>query len=355
MKYPLHKLVLAYTLLLIALGALPSCNSQGVGAMIQASGRPGEVMLVMNNDALQSAEARQIIDLLEEAAPALPQEEPSLQVTSRISHENFNSIMLRARNIFIVNIDKERYSKSSLKLGYNEWAKGQLVLTLNTPSADSLNAYTKREAEVLRNLFVRHELYRFALGVEERYSQRAKHLVDSLFAQHINVPVDINKHKIGKQFLWMSNAQMHARHDLMVYTFPYANSKDLEMDRLIEVRDSVLKVNIPGGVEGSYPTTVKTGLVYRKVQMPNAPRRSELRGLWQMEGGDMMGGPFVLQAHLNKEEGRVYVFESFIYRPNENKLNMLRTMEASLYSVRPRGAGKFDAQSILSAQYTKSF
>lgn len=312
-------------------------------------------MLVINNDALQSAEARLIIDELQAPAPALPQEEPSLQVTSRINHENFNSIMLRARNIFIVNIDAERYSKSSLKLSYNEWAKGQLVATLNTPNRDSLASYVRSEAEVLRNLFVRHELYRFALGVEERYSQRAKHLVDSLFAQHINVPADINKHKIGQDFLWMSNAQMHARHDLMVYTFPYQQSKDLNMDRLVEVRDSVLRVNIPGGVEGSYPTTVKTGLVYRQVQLPDAPRRYELRGLWQMEGGDMMGGPFVLQAYLNKEEGRVYVFESFIYRPNENKLNMLRTMEASLYSVRPRNAGKFEAQSILSAQYTKSF
>lgn len=353
----LHRYCIAMALCLAVL-SLSSCNSNSVASMIQASGKPGEVMLVMNAADLESQEAYKLLDLLEVPAPALPQEEATLRVTSRVSHENFNSIMLRARNIFLVDIDPARYSKSTLKIGYDEWAKGQLVLTLNTPSRDSLLSYAREEQELIRNIIIRHELFRFGLGVEDKYSSQAKHFVDSLFGYHINVPLDINKHKIGTNFLWMSNARMHARHDLMVYTFPYRRNKDLEIDRLIEVRDSVLKVNIPGGVAGSYPTTVKTGfgLNFRKLQLPGeSNKRSELRGLWQMEGGDMMGGPFVLQAFHNETDNLVYVFEGFVYRPNEDKLNMVRTMEAALYSVRPNTAPRFEAKRILSAQYTKSF
>lgn len=331
-----------------------SCNSSSVSTMMQASGRPGEVMLVMGANELGTPEAKTMQDAIEQIAPALPQEELSLQVTSRVSHENFNSILRLARNILVVNVDPERFSKSTLKYGYNEWAKGQIIVTLNTPHLDSVARYAREEQEVLQNMFVRHELYRFATGLEEKSSQRAKHLVDSLFAHHINVPADINKHKFGKNFLWMSNALPSKRHDLLVYTYPYNKPKDLTAERLVEVRDSVLKVNIPGGEEGSYPSTVKTGLVFRRVALPNQPMRSELRGLWQMEGGAMMGGPFVLQAYHNEADGLVYVFEGFVYRPNENKLKLIRTMEAGLYSARPKTAGAFDAQIILAAKYSKS-
>lgn len=335
--------------------ALASCNSSGVATMIQASGRPGEVMLVMNKADIETHQAYKLLEVLEQPAPSLPQVEQSLQVTSRIGKEDFSSMMRRGRNILVVDVDKERYSKSTLKFGYNEWAKGQIIVTLNTPSLDSLAVFAKDNEETLQNLFVRHEIYRFGYGLEQKSSQRANELVDSLFAHRINVPADINKHKFGKNFLWMSNAKMNERSDLMVYTFPYAGRRDLEIDRLVEVRDSVLKANIEGGVKGSYPSTVKTGLSYRHVTPEGKPRRAELRGLWQMEGGDMMGGPFVLQAYHNEADGLVYVFEGFVYRPNENKLNMVRTMEAALYSVRPSAEKTFSAQSILSTKYTKSF
>lgn len=334
---------------------LLSCNSASVATMVQASGRPGELMLVMNGDELETREAYELMEVLEQAAPGLPQVEPTMQITSRISHQNFNGMMRLARNILMVNVDKERFSKSTLKFSYNEFAKGQLVVTLNTPALDSVPAFAKREQEVLLNLFTRHELYRFADGLKEASSQRAMDLVDSLFEHKIEVPRDINKHKFGKDFLWMSNASMDARHDLLIYTFPYRNKRDLEMERLIEVRDSVLKVNIPGEIKDSYPSTVKSGLVYRRVGMPNQPIRGELRGLWQMEGGAMMGGPFVLQAYHNEADGRVYVFEGFVYYPNEDKLRLIRNMEAALYSARPSTSAEFNAQDILATKYTKSF
>ena len=49
----------------------------------------------------------------------------------------------------------------------------------------------------------------------------------------------------------------------------------------------------------------------------------------------MMGGPFVSHAVVDKAAGKVYVFEGFVYRPNEDKLHLIRMMESSLYSFRP--------------------
>lgn len=228
------------------------------------------------------------------------------------------------------------------------------MLTLNTPSLDSLSRFSRERGEVLTSLLVRHELYRFGRSLVETCSKRAETMVDSLFGHRVNVPNDIRSHKIGQGFLWMSNAQMGGRRDFMIYTFPFRGGKDLSKERLLEVRDSVLKANIAGEFEGSYPSTVKTGLIYRQVSMPESPERGELRGLWQMEGGAMMGGPFVLQAYHNVADNLVYVIDVFVYKPNENKLNLIRGMEAALYTLRPSGEEEFQPKDILGARYTRA-
>lgn len=332
-----------------------ACNSSSVAKMIQASGRPGEVMLVMDGPLFETQQTYSLIDILSKPASGLPQEESQLKITSRVPKTSFDGMMQRARNILMVDVDSTRFSKSTVKYTYNEWADGQLVVTLSTPSLDSLASYMKQNQESVSNLFVRHELYRFGCNVEETYSKLVEEKVDSMFHYRINVPHDIRSSKVGKNFLWFSNAQMGGRHDLLVYTFPYKNKKDLFVDRLIEVRDSVLKANIPGEFDGTYPSTVKTGWVYRTVTLPDEVYRGELRGLWQMEGGAMMGGPFVLQALHNEKDGLVYVFDTFVYKPNEDKLNLVRAMEATLYSVRPSDIKKFDPKLILSTTYSKSF
>ena len=115
-------------------------------------------------------------------------------------------------------------------------------------------------------------------------------------------------------------------------------------------------MNISGEFEGSYPCTEQNyGLLYRRVQLGETKARAEVRGLWKMTGGAMMGGPFVCQAIVDEAAGKVYVVEGFVYRPNEDKLHLIRMMEAALYTFRPKSVKDFDPQSILSAKFTKGF
>ncbi|WP_051522168.1 DUF4837 family protein [Porphyromonas macacae] len=81
--------------------------------------------------------------------------------------------------------------------------------------------------------------------------------------------------------------------------------------------------------------------------------RGELRGLWHMHGKARMGGPFVSQAYANKEEGKVYVVEGFVYNPNDDLLTLLRMMESMLYTFRPGTEKKFDPENILKCKYTR--
>ena len=59
----------------------------------------------------------------------------------------------------------------------------------------------------------------------------------------------------------------------------------------------------------------------------------EARGLWRMKG-DFMGGPYVSHTRLDKVNQRIIVSEIFIYSPDKMKRNLVRQMEASLYTLK---------------------
>ena len=59
---------------------------------------------------------------------------------------------------------------------------------------------------------------------------------------------------------------------------------------------------------------------------------AELRGLWKIEN-DFMGGPFVNLSIIDLLKKRVICLDGFVYAPSKNKRNLLRQMEAMIYSV----------------------
>ena len=58
----------------------------------------------------------------------------------------------------------------------------------------------------------------------------------------------------------------------------------------------------------------------------------EMRGLWQMHG-DIMGGPFVSHTMIDSLRGVTVTAEAFVYAPGEEKRNIIKRMEAALYTL----------------------
>ena len=210
--------------LALGMSVLASCKSSGSSALQQkATGKPGELMLVMDKQYFEAPMGLKLYDLLEDDAPSLPQAEPSLRI-SRVPTQSFTGFMQLVRNVLIVDVDKDRYTTTSMKYSYDDWAKGQVVMRMTSPSPDSIMSYLDSKGEGIMNVFVRHELFLFGELLAKQYSARAQHFTDSLFGRNINVPEDIRNQKVAKDFLWMSNSSMRSRHDILVYSYPYTVS-----------------------------------------------------------------------------------------------------------------------------------
>ena len=60
--------------------------------------------------------------------------------------------------------------------------------------------------------------------------------------------------------------------------------------------------------------------------------------------GDFMGGPYVSHVRLDKANQRIIVSEIFIYSPDKMKRNLVRQMEASLYTLKLPGSKQEGAE-----------
>jgi len=157
--------------------------------------------------------------------------------------------------------------------------------------------------------------------------------VGSMFGCDLRIPAGFERYKQGKDFLWTSQDRPGSEVSLnfVVYSYPYTDKNTFTRDYFIHKRDSVMKLNIPGSLEGQYMAT-DTNYVDVKEFSVKGEYAFEARGLWYMEN-DMMGGPFVSHARVDRPNGRVVVVEAFVYAPKDKKRDMMRQLEAALYTL----------------------
>ena len=61
---------------------------------------------------------------------------------------------------------------------------------------------------------------------------------------------------------------------------------------------------------------------------------AEVRGLWKIYNGSLMGGPFVSLSRLDEIHQRIVTIEGFVFAPGKDKRNYIRQLEAAIYSAK---------------------
>ena len=322
--------------LLSAMIGFSSCNPRGGGSstVTRATGGAYEVIVVMDKVAWDSEAGTALKEELSAPVPYLLPAESSMKYTY-VRPDLFSGMFKYVRNILIVDINKAVYTKVSLLNETDKWAKGQSVLYLNAPDVKMLETYLSENNRILINYFTKVEMNRTADFLRETYSSTVMNHVKEKFGITLYAPSEIMSQKLGKDCLWFSNDASTGRMDLLIYSFPYTDKNTFTLDYLVAKRDSFAKVMIPGGdaFPNSHMSTEKRVVDYEASTL-NGKYCGILRGWWRMEGGDMMGGPFVSYARVDEPNRRVIVTEGFVYEPRKDKRNYLRRLEASLQTMR---------------------
>ena len=324
------KPVVIITLFISILG-LSSCSSKDGSSFRRATGIAYDVIVVMDKSEWDGIAGTAVREELSTPVPYLLDTESSMSF-SHVRPDQFDNLLTYVRNILIVNIKKDMYTKVTLLREDNKLANGQMVLYLNAPDAQSVETYLSDNQSILVNLYNKEEMIRTADFLRQTYSSTVMEMVNNKFDIMLYAPSDIKKSKVGEDCIWFSNDAPNGRMDMLVYSFPYKDPNTFTLEFLVAKRDSIAKQMVPGSFEGSYMSTEKRVVDYFPSSL-NGKYLGILRGLWRTEG-DMMGGPFVSYARLDEANQRIVVTEGFVYEPRRSKRNYIRRLEAALQTTR---------------------
>lgn len=289
-----------------------SCDGQRP-LQSQAAGRPYEVLVVGDRHKL-------VEHILEQPIDGLPQPEPWFDVTS-IGPENLDATLQTMRGLVVVDIDSTRYTDTHIRYEKNRYATPQMVIYIGTPTEAALAKDIAGRASTLRTLLHRAEMNAAIATLAKKHNMRAAQTTKEMFGMELHIPTDMASTKRGRQFVWFSNNAPTGMKNIVVYQSRHAGSTA----DYVALRDSVLGTNIKGETDDMHMITTP-----RSVTAATSRERGRTitirRGLWEMEG-DAMGGPFV-----SHTVGNITV-EAFVFAPGTKKRNLMRQLEAALYTL----------------------
>ena len=296
-----------------------------------ASGRPYEVLVVMDSTDWKAPHGRALFDVLDTDVPMLPQSERSFRI-SQTEVKDFDRVLNIFRNIIIVNIDPHQFTRTKMKSTRDKWAMEQIVLTINSPSEEEFRNFCVEHRQDIVDFLTRTEMNRLVKELEQKHSKVTFDLAKQIFDCEIFAPKELQSYKKGKDFVWTSNNTASGLENIVIYSYPYEGPHTFNKEYLCHKRDSVMQVNLPGEKPGMYMQTDTLCTVVRPIVVHNN-YAMEMRGLWIMRN-DCMGGPYVSHHRVDTENNRVIVVEGFVYAPEKMKRGLIRRLEGSLYTLK---------------------
>lgn len=309
---------------------LAACSGKKGVFTPTSSGRPYEILVVVENPVWEAAAGRALFDVLDSDVPGLPQPERSFRIMYT-DPKNFDMTLKLLRNIIIVDI-QNIYTQPKFKYAKDVYASPQLILTIQAPDEASFEKFVEENRQVIVDFFTRAEMNRQMTVLEKKHSNYVSNKVDSMFGVDIWLPGELTGSKTGEDFFWAGTNAATADQNFVIYSYPYTDKDTFTKEFFVHKRDSVMKANIPGAKEGMYMMTDSLMTDVRPIDV-HGDYTMEARGLWRMKG-DFMGGPFVSHTRLDKENQRIITAEIFVYSPDKMKRNLIRRLEASLYTLK---------------------
>lgn len=308
------------------------CNNVG-NTLPTVAGNKYEILVVMDLPKWQASAGRSLVVLLDSDIEGLPQPESTMKI-NRCNRIEFNDMLKPARNILLTEISS-KFTKPKVIYTTNKWAQPQSVVYVQAPNDSVFVNTIKTYGANILGFFLRTERDRQIEFNKTIVNANAKKEIEKKFGIQIDITTGINKSIKKKDFYWITNDNANVRQDIVIYSYPYTDKKTFTKEFILAKRDSVMKVNIPGELEGSYmgteykyyPPTFKEVFV-------NNGYCAEVRGLWKIKNGGSMGGPFFSHTRLDEINQRVITIEGFVFAPGGKKANSMRQLEAIIYSAK---------------------
>lgn len=253
--------------------------------------------------------------LLETPYEGLPFDEPQFTL-KYIPPKVFTGFAKNSRNIIWFVKD----TIARFQLTENLMAQPQLVAKV-TGEDDEVQAYFLEE-----NI----SLFKAALTEKERVEKRRRIRksptkecnLQKRFNIDLVYPSAYNTIKDTTNFVWIQKEIPKGHMNLVAYSLPLKVMGGNVKKRILEIRDSIGKVFIPGRLKGSYMITERAYRPYFYRTQKQGKLTYMTKGTWEV-ANDFMAGPFINYMIRDTLRKRWMVIEGFTFAPASNKRDQM--------------------------------
>ncbi len=328
----LISIVLALTMIF-----LTSCDDHIKRSGLPRSiGNTSEVLVVLQNEQQwNNIIGQSIKEHLAQGQYGLMQVEPIFDL-AHITVNNFSDMFKKHRNILIVDIDKKA-TKIKVEKFENKWSDPQRIIRITSPSAtifaDELSNYT----DGIINDYSEAERSRILSVFRPSSKNDVLKKVRKKFNMDITIPQGFYVAKTEPGFMWIRKEVTDFSQGIVIISEPYLNEEQFSTNSIVARTNRDLKLYIPGESDGSYMAITENYIPVITSQVNDfaSEYTIELRGVWNVEH-DFMGGPFISYTFSDPKNNQIITIYVYVYHPNKKKRNLLRQLEAIIYSVKFR-------------------
>ena len=327
----MKRIIQVVTLCLFVVASMSSCKKTTKGLRPVVTGKSGEVLVLINDALYEGSVGDSLKSVLNDTQIGLPQSEPLFDIL-HLSHNAFSSMFKTHRSILDL-IVSSKVTESKISVKDEVYAKSQSFMKIEA----------KNNKEMIKMLVENRNkiIAYFHLGERNRKLQVfSKNTVQEVFDKlkkkykfTLTFPSGYTINKEEGDFLWISKETPTTSQGMFIYSYDYLSEDSFTKDAVIKKRNILLGNFVPGPLEGSYMTTELGYPISNRYFEFMGNYASETRGLWKVEN-DFMGGPFLNITFLDKKNNKVVCLDSYVYYPNHNKRELLRELEAVMYSYK---------------------
>ncbi len=331
----MDKKLISAVLILAVFILFSSCKTNpNKPVKVRSIGKTSEILVVLENEQQwENSIGKTIRKYFGKDQEGLPQPEPLFNI-AHVTKSSFSDLLKKHRNIFIVEIDKNSI-EPKVEMVENHWAQPQVVVRITAPNKNLFIQTFEKNVEMFLEKYDQTERERIMTVLKPASESKAAAAIRKNFGISMIIPEDFRLVTSKPDFVWVRKETVEYSQGFFIFKEAYKDTAQFSSASIKARINRILKQYVPGPTEGSYMTLDEKYYVPKPKVITDFPTNYavELRGLWDVEN-DFMGGPYISYTFTDPENEQIYTLFGYVYHPSKEKRNLLRQVEALLYSVK---------------------
>ena len=321
-------------MVLFMLLSIISCDINTNSGVPRSIGNTSEVLIIVDSEKQWDNGVGSVIrEVLGQDQYGLNQAEPIFKL-SHVQKKSFSDLFKKHHNLLVVGVNpalKEPKIESSVDL----WSKPQQIFKVTAPSTKELIELIKNNKDLFINAYQRTDRDRIMEVFRPIQNNEAVSKILENTGIKIVVPKDFYLAKESKEFCWVRKEAAEFSQGYFIISSDYLDTAQFSKESIMSRINLALKTNVPGSVLNSYMSTDNEFMPPQRTVLDDflGGYAAKIVGTWVVEN-DFMGGPFVSYTIYNEANSKIVTLMGYVYKPNENKRNLLKQVEALLYSAK---------------------